>query len=71
MTQEKININNRTLWSNLWNDNPDANKNKHVEVIEESTSHPFTVMAHVIKHSDHQGWKGRLDAKIKASQISY
>lgn len=57
-----MNINSRTLWSSLWSDNPDANKNHLVEVICSKKVAPssFQVMAHIIKYKDSQDPKGKV-----------
>lgn len=72
MTQEKMNINSRTLWSNLWNDSPGANKNQHVEVIysKDVAPTPFQVTAHIIKYKDSQGPKGRLMLRSDTPKLS-
>lgn len=61
-----MDINKGTLWSNLWDENPGANKNQRVEVMY-SKKVPLTlfqVMAHIIKYSNSQGPKGRFGAHI-------
>lgn len=62
MTQEKMNINSRTLWSYLWNDEPGANKKQHVEVIhwKDAAPSPCQVTAHIITYTGSRGPKGRL-----------
>lgn len=57
MIWERMNINNRTLWSRLWNDNPGANRNQHVDVMYSKKTPPtlFQVMADIMKYSGSQG----------------
>ena len=59
-----MNVNNRTLWSSLWNDDPGANKNQHVDIMYSNKVPPTLsqLMAHIIKYSDSQGPKGRFSA---------
>lgn len=59
-------ISNRTLWCSLWNDNPGANKNQHVELIDPKEVPPllFQVMARIVKFSNSYGLEGGFDSEI-------
>ena len=64
-----MNVNNRTVWSILWNDNTGANKSQLVDVMCSNHKVPpalSQVTAHIIQYSDSQGPKGAFNAAYEA-----